>query len=150
MKIKLLPALLLAAGFCHAQSAVQTINSGSLVASASSVSIGEIVVNPASGQSGSGIIGILTQINAQTLETEHFAVSENVTVYPNPTAAKIIFNSAQNLSGQRVSVYDNSGKLVLETAVDADRSVNLETLASGIYLIRLSDQNLQSFKIIKH
>lgn len=142
--------MLLGAGFCHAQSVVQTINSGSLIASASSVSIGEIVVNPSSGQSGSGIIGILTQIHSQTLETDHFAVSENVTVYPNPTAAKIIFNSAQNLSGMHVSVYDNAGKLVLETTVDTDHSVNLETLASGIYLVRFSEKNFQPLKIIKH
>jgi len=151
MKIKLLIVLLAIGGFCHAQSAVQSVNSGSLITAGSSVSIGEIVVNPAGpGQSASGIIGILAQINEQTLETDHFVVSPTVTVHPNPTAAKIFFTSQENLKEKSVLVYDNSGKLVLDTKISAENSVDLQSLSTGIFLIQFNDKTLQTFKIIKH
>lgn len=150
MKIKLLFALL-ATGGCFAQSVVQSVNSGSLVAASTSVSIGEIVVNPVGpGQSSSGIIGILTQINAQTLETDRFVVSQNVTAYPNPTMAKIFFSGSEHLQGKSVAVIDNSGKIVLQTNIDSDNSVDLQSLATGIFVIKFDDPKLQTFKIIKH
>jgi hypothetical protein len=47
-------------GICAAQSLVQSVNSGSLIAAILPVSVGEIVVNPVNPtQASSGLIGIL-------------------------------------------------------------------------------------------
>lgn len=134
----------------YAQSAIQSVNSGSLITAASSVTIGEIVVNPVNAnQSSSGLIGILAAHNA-TLEVAQFDVAENITVYPNPTAAKLFFTANERLAGKKVSVYDNSGKLALHTAVTEEQSINLENLPTGIFLIQFDDKTFQTFKIIKH
>lgn len=147
MKIKLLTTLLIT-GYAYSQSAVQTVNSGSLLASATSVSVGEIILDPVGGhQSSSGIIGLLVQIDGQVLQTPSFAVSETVTVFPNPTKAQLYF-AGKDVSNQSVSVYDNSGKRIVQTRVAADQSVNLEGLPNGIFQIRLQDES-KIFTIIK-
>lgn len=134
---------------CQAQSVIQTVNSGSVIASKSSVSIGEIVVN-AQNQSNSGLIGILAQINAQTLEVSQYELADNMIVYPNPTVSKVFFQTDRNLKNKSVSVYNNTGQLVVEKQINSDNSLDLNELASGIYLIQFSDKNIKSFKIIKH
>lgn len=147
---KIITLLLLAHSFISfSQSTIQTINSGSLITSSSSVSIGEIVINPVNqNQSSSGLIGILSQVNQQ-LEVPQFELSENVVVYPNPTESSILFKSRENLSNQKVAVYNTNGQLVAEKTIQSDNSVDLSNLSSGIYVIQLSAQPNKSFKIIK-
>lgn len=151
MKQKLLFLFLLISFVSSSQSLIQSVNSGSIIATNSMVSIGEIVVVPVNqSQSSSGIIGILAQVNAQTLEVSKFDVSENITVYPNPTVSKIFFESKVDLQYQKISVFDNSGKIVLQNQINNDNSLDLTSLSAGVYLIQFSDKNLKSFKIIKH
>ena len=150
MKNRLLTFIVLTGSIGYAQSVVQSVNSGSLIAANTAVSIGEIVVNPVNpNQSSSGIIGILTTVNS-TLEVKQFDVSESITAYPNPTVAKIFFTSQEHLAGKSIVVYDNSGKLVLQTKISEDNAVDLQSLPTGIFLIRFDDQKLKTFKIIKH
>jgi len=150
MKKKLLFALFSVTSAISAQSLVQTVNSGGIVAPSSSVSIGEIVVIPQNpNQSNSGIIGILAQ-NQQTLEVPQFEIATNIVAYPNPTTAGISFESDINLSNQEVSVFNNAGQLVSKKQISGNNSVDLSELPTGIYLIRFSDKKLTPFKIIKH
>lgn len=150
MKHSFLTLFLLLAAMGNAQSVVQSVNSGSLIAANTMAAIGEIVVIPAGpNQSPSGIIGILAQTDA-TLEVTHFDVTQNITVYPNPTVAQITFKSPEDLSGQKVSVYNNAGQLAFEKQIDDQNSLDLQALPTGIYLIRFADKKFNSFKIIKH
>jgi hypothetical protein len=136
---------------CNAQSLVQSVNSGSVIGTNSSVSVGEIVVVPVNqNQSNSGLIGILTQINTQTLEVSEFEVGTNVIVYPNPTVSQLYFKSKEVLTNEIVSVFSNSGQLVLQTKINDVKAIDLSQLSSGIYVIQLSNKNFKSFKIIKH
>jgi hypothetical protein len=90
--------LLIGIGFsASAQSLIQSINSGSVIASNSMVSIGEIVVIPQNtALSSSGIIGILAQ-NQQNLEIPELELNTKVTVFPNPTTSCIYFQTDLNL-----------------------------------------------------
>lgn len=134
----------------NSQFVIQSVNSGSIIASNASVSVGEIVVIPVNNaQSNTGIIGILAQVNAQTLEVSQFEVSNNTTVFPNPTVAKLFFNSKNTLTNKKVSVYNEVGQLVSEKQIDTENALNLEDLSSGIYMIQFLDKNLRPFKIIK-
>ncbi len=134
----------------YAQSTIQSVNSGSLITTSSSVSIGEIVVNPVNQyQSSSGLIGILSQVNQQ-LEVPQFELSENVVVYPNPTESSILFKSKENLNNEKVTIYNTNGQLITEKTILSDNSVDLSNLSTGIYLIQLSSKPKNSFKIIKH
>jgi len=149
MKYKLLLLFLGVSGICAAQSLVQSVNSGSLIAANTAVSVGEIVVNPVNpAQASSGLIGILAY-NSTTLEVDQFAVTANIVAYPNPTTSGIAF-SGKSLAGEKVSVFNNAGQLALQQTIDSADSVDLSKLAAGIYLIVFDNKKINSFKIIKH
>ena len=131
----------------NSQTLIQSVNSGSIISSTSSVSIGEIVVVPQNqSQSSSGIIGILTQA---TLEVPQLELSQNITVYPNPTTSAIFFKTDTNLSDEKVSIFTISGQLVAEKQITADNTLDLSALASGVYVIKFTNKKINSFKIIK-
>jgi hypothetical protein len=143
--------LLLSIGFSSSsQSLIQSINSGSVIASNAMVSIGEIVVVPQNtAQSISGMIGILAQ-NQQNLEVPELELSTKITVFPNPTTSGIRFQTDLNLKNEKVRIYTMLGQLVNERQVLDDNSISLEELSSGIYMIQFTNQKISSFKIIKH
>ncbi|MGK4568891.1 T9SS type A sorting domain-containing protein [Flavobacterium sp. 3HN19-14] len=141
------------AGFVsvNAQSVMQTVNSGSVIGAGGSVSVGEIIIVPQNqNQSSSGIIGILAQVNQQFLEVPELELTQGIKVYPNPTMAKIFFESKESLSTQKISIFNTAGQLVLQKQVAADNSVDMTDLNAGIYLIQLDGKKQNSFKIIKH
>ncbi|HNP31939.1 MAG TPA: T9SS type A sorting domain-containing protein [Flavobacterium sp.] len=130
------------------QSVIQSVNSGSIIASNSSVSVGEIVVVPTSQtQSSSGIIGILTQTQ---LEVQHLEIGAKITVYPNPTTSTVFFQTDTNLTDEKVSVFNLSGQLISEKKITSDNALDLSELSTGMYLIQFTNKNINSFKIIKH
>lgn len=149
MKQFLFSVLFCVSSICYSQSVLQTVNSGSLITTQTSVSIGEIVITPTQNQSSSGLIGILTQVNQQQLEVSQFEISENIVVYPNPTIATIYFKTSENLLNENVSIYNTTGQLVLESKIENNNSLDINKLSSGIYLIQFSNKKFNSFKIIK-
>lgn len=149
MKQLLLFTLLIVSLSGHAQSVIQSVNSGSIITSNSSVSIGEIVVVPQNQtQSSSGIIGILAQTQ-QSLEVPQLELSEKITVFPNPTTAIIYFQTETNLLNEKVAVYNMAGQLVSQKQITAENSLDLADLSAGIYMIQFNSKNINSFKIIK-
>jgi hypothetical protein len=150
MKKKLLISLLTLSLSATSQSLIQSVNSGSIIASNSAVSIGEIVVAPENQlQSSSGIIGILAQTQ-QPLEVPQLELTQKITVFPNPTTATIYFQTDLSLMNEKVSIYNISGQLVSEKQITAENSLDLSLLTAGIYLIQFTNKNINSFKIIKH
>ena len=148
MKQLLLFSFLIAGFSASSQSVIQSVNSGSIISSSSSVSIGEIVVVPTTQtQSSSGIIGILTQTQ---LEVPQLEIGAKITVYPNPTAAMIYFQTDTNLAEETVSVFTISGQLISQKQLTNSNSLDLSELPSGVYLIRFANKNINPFKIIKH
>jgi hypothetical protein len=151
MKKIILLTLLFSASLNFAQSSIQTVNSGSIITASSSVSIGEIVINPvAQNQSSSGLIGILVQVNEQSLEVAEFEISETTIVYPNPTHSSISFKSTTDLTHEKVAIYGVNGQLLKEVKITSNNTIDLSELASGIYVIQFASNPKQSFKIIKH
>ncbi len=151
MRKNLLITLLFCGALCNAQSVIQSINSGSIISANSTVGVGEIVVIPENqNQSATGLIGVLAQVNQQFLEVPSLELSDKITVYPNPTVAKIFFESKQSLANENVSVFNDAGQLVIQKKISSDNAVDLSDLAQGIYLIRISNYNTKTFKIIKH
>jgi hypothetical protein len=150
MKKTLLFVFLIVSFSGKAQTLVQSVNSGSVISTSSSVSVGEIVVVPVNpNQSSSGLIGILAQ-NQQSLEVPELEIAQNFVVFPNPTISKIFFKTNAHLFGEKVFVYNNVGQLVVSKRVSDDNSIDLADLSQGIYLITFSDKKINTFKIIKH
>jgi hypothetical protein len=150
MKQLLLFSFLFVTLSASSQSVIQSVNSGSIISASSSVSVGEIVVVPTNqSQSSSGIIGIFAQVN-QTLEVPQLELGEKITVFPNPTMAMIYFQTDTNLMNEKISIFNLSGQLVSQKQIATDNSLDLSELSTGVYLIRFTNKNINSFKIIKH
>ncbi len=69
---------------------------------------------------------------------------DNFRVFPNPFTESLNIELKSTLIPLRVSVYDLTGKLVLEPNL-TDNKVNLSPLKSGIYLLKIESEN--SFEI---
>lgn len=54
-------------------------------------------------------------------------------VYPNPAQNTFKIKSEGDYGSLKVSLYNSEGKLVLESNVDKNASINIQTLPSGIY-----------------
>lgn len=133
--------------FSFGQSLVQSINAGSVISNQAMISVGEIMVTPASNnQSSSGILGVLSQNN--TLSKAPFELHKGMTVFPNPTISVLHFETIENIAQEKVRILDMQGKLIFEKQID-NKSINLESLNSGVYLIQFENPNYKSFKIIK-
>ena len=133
-----------------AQSVVQSINSGSIISANSSISIGEIVIIPENqNQLVSGIIGILAQVNDQTLEVPQLELTNAIRVFPNPTTNSISFQTATDLTNEKISIYNLSGQLVSKKQVSGGNALDLSDVAKGVYLIQFDNKKINSFKIIK-
>lgn len=149
MKRIILISLLGMSFYGNSQSIVQSVNSGSLITNSTSIAIGEIVVVPQNqSQSNTGIIGLLTQTQ-QTLEVPQLELNEKITVFPNPTTARVTFKTNTNLVNEEVSIFNLSGQLVSKKMITANNTLELAELQSGVYLIQFNNKKIKSFKIIK-
>lgn len=96
------------------------------------------------GQYGNGTVGnpvyvptLMTGLCA-TLRTDEFQQENVFTIYPNP--AKDVVNLAYNLtdSNATVSIYDVTGRLVHEMALDSvsgTNELNVSAYPAGVYLV---------------
>jgi hypothetical protein len=151
MKKNILFFIFLSSFYSQAQSVISTLNSGSLVVASTSASIGEIIVVPETPNvsSHSGIIGILVELGEQTLSVPELDVADGIKVYPNTTSGKIHFETQSELQNEVISVYNSSGILSMQTKMNSEKTLDLERLPTGIYIVRFSDNKINSFKIIK-
>lgn len=96
-------------------------------------------------QSGGIPTAIVDGINVATswasvLSTNEFNASTGFKVYPNPTSLGYINISSNNTDSMSVKVFDVLGKQVLNQTVNNNR-LNLSTLNSGIYIMKISQNN---------
>ncbi len=120
-----------------------------------SYTIGEVVV-----ATGSSTENVLTQGFHQGFLTPT-AIDEvperfEVTIYPNPTADRLVIESAHLSDFERVKLYDLQGKLIWQQAsslADQERMViNFIPYAAGNYILRMSEKTtgeVYSYKVVK-
>jgi len=81
---------------------------------------------------------------------------DGIRFYPNPTNGTLIINSLNNLNKATVSVYDVTGRILLNNIAKTHLNTNqikvdLSTLATGSYFITVEDDTYKSTKqIIKN
>jgi subtilisin family serine protease/chitodextrinase len=69
-------------------------------------------------------------------------------LYPNPANNKFQINMPEN-SNAKVSVYNISGSLVKHINITADESIDVSSLASGVYTVKINDgRKLTSKRLI--
>ena len=95
------------------------------------------------------------QINFDDLEltsTVSTTEIENVEmdIYPNPTNNFLNIKSDMKYIGANYSVFDNSGKVVLNGLITSNlTTINTEFLSEGIYLFSAGDNIKRKFIVIR-
>ncbi len=76
-------------------------------------------------------------------------LTENWTVFPNPSAESISVNGIGNVTLAQFSIFDSRGKLI-RTKAQTSGSIDISDLSIGIYYLRIESQNsTQVLKFIK-
>jgi hypothetical protein len=73
-----------------------------------------------------------------------------INIYPNPTTDYINF-SLKGLENTPVSIIDLNGKLIVNTKISTDNSINVTSLNSGVYFVQLEvEKQTVSYKFVKN
>ncbi|WP_243471450.1 endonuclease [Winogradskyella sp. MH6] len=112
---------------------------------------GMITVEISDNDSGNARVGIddlsWTCYSSLSLTDNNIETS---TIYPNPVKSKLYINLASN-KNTIVEIYDILGKRVLKTHINSSDSINVQTLKSGVYILKLTQNNSSvSKKLIKN
>ena len=77
------------------------------------------------------------------LGTTDFWNETDITLYPNPTADGLVLATSNGVAISEVRLVDINGRLleVLEFHIDKEVSIDVSHLASGIYFLRIKDDN---------
>ncbi len=95
----------------------------------------------------SDTIMISVQIGATGTNT---ASENSIHVFPNPVKDKLFINAPAEHIGIHFELYDLLGKCVKSGAIRAENfSLDLNDLASGIYILNFSGNRNLSFKVVK-
>lgn len=74
-------------------------------------------------------------------------------VYPNPTSDYLMIHFTSEFQDKQYSLFDMNGKMIrINSISDSDTRIDVSTLASGTYLLRIGttkSDRIQSFKIVK-
>jgi PKD repeat protein len=93
-------------------------------------------------------------IEVLATNTNNVFNSQNIHLYPNPTKNFINIDLDQNISKINISITDLYGKTVFNQDFEnmSNEKINLEGFANGIYTLRITDAELNSFnyKVIKN
>ncbi|WP_430411339.1 T9SS type A sorting domain-containing protein [Kordia sp.] len=86
--------------------------------------------------------------------TEILNIADMITLYPNPTKKMLFFSMPSSFKETNVIIqlFDINGKQVgnfTPTIQDGKTNINIESLPSGVYIVKISSVNNQTFKIIK-
>jgi Secretion system C-terminal sorting domain len=101
---------------------------------------------------GNGYAGVFGKVNLNiTTNIQNADLSGGIILYPNPASGNIDITST-NHTPEVLYIYDENGKIVLEKEqIEMGTTrVNIESLISGIYFIRLKSGNdIRTVKFIK-
>ncbi|MEF3078806.1 endonuclease [Winogradskyella poriferorum] len=112
---------------------------------------GSITVEISDNDSGSARVGIddlsWTCYSSLSIADNDLDTSS---IYPNPVKSKLYINLASN-ENTVVEIFDILGKRVLKTQINSSDSINVQTLKSGVYILKLTQNNSSvSKKLIKN
>ena len=91
---------------------------------------------------GNGLYNSLSACEAACIATDINEAVSKLTIYPNPVKDLLIINGDYD----SVEIYDVYGKIILSS--EAKQSINVSSLASGIYMLNINTKNkIQTQKI---
>ncbi len=101
--------------------------------------------------SSTGFGGFFAKTTNITLETSNFDISSSFKIYPNP-AVNAITIDLYSIDNSSVDIYDINGrKMFTQKLSDSSNTINIDHLASGMYLIKVtSEQGTATSKVVKN
>ncbi|KAA5824802.1 T9SS type A sorting domain-containing protein [Algibacter amylolyticus] len=151
--------------FDAANNTVETINSGSIGIDAintwETIEISKAVSQPFNkilfrlrfrGDAEAGdtvtIDNVASEFSYVTLNIEDGVTNDKAfKIYPNPTKGDVLYVNSLNQLASSVSVYNITGKLVLQSNEIIDSKINISNLNNGVYVVRIKgDSNGDSIK----
>jgi len=100
-------------------------------------------------ESNGGSLDFILYGYAQEATTKDISNS-NIFVYPNPTNSTITISNTENINIDKAELYDLYGKKIMNMKISIDKTINLNYLQKGIYLLKLkTSKSDRSIKIIK-
>jgi endonuclease I len=83
------------------------------------------------------------------LSIEDVNIQNSVSLYPNPIK-DVLTVDLISYSDTKIEIYDILGKRVYQTEVKGDTTLNLQSLKSGVYIVKINQENSSvSKKLIK-
>ncbi|MBU2938420.1 T9SS type A sorting domain-containing protein [Lacinutrix sp. C3R15] len=91
--------------------------------------------------------GVEASPDCATLSINESKIFDKLNVYPNPTNGVI---SIDGIKGGNIKITDLQGKIVLESIIDNDNSIDISKQRPGVYLLIIETENITFHrKIIK-
>jgi plastocyanin len=91
------------------------------------------------------MFGTITVVAEGVLNTDNFALLDNIRIYPNPASSKINFDMNNN-EQLNVKIYNLLGKEVLNSSIDeTNNSISVATLSKGMYIAKITTTDGKSF-----
>jgi hypothetical protein len=79
------------------------------------------------------------------------ALTNNISIYPNPSADNIIIKANSEMIGSLYQIYNSTGKLILSGKIDSEfKMISLQEFPVGMYLLTLENNLKKSIKIVKN
>lgn len=97
----------------------------------------DTIMDPSSNQS------LLVVEGSSPLKTENFSTTD-FSVYPNPANDIINIKFSNNMQIANAQVYDLSGRLVFDAAVN-NQIIDVKSLSSGSYILKVKNSDGQQF-----
>jgi uncharacterized surface protein with fasciclin (FAS1) repeats len=123
----------------NGQSVTVTINANGVFINNAKVTVADIVAD-------NGVVHVIDAVLLPTVSTKNLAIETLEGLYPNPSSDLLFINNLQN-DAQRYQITDLNGKLMQESAINGDNSIEIATLPVGVYLLNI--QGKDSVKIGK-
>lgn len=95
----------------------------------------DIINNPPINQ-------LTTTSEGSTLSTQTETFAEDLTLFPNPAKSTLYVNTKYNLNDAIYTVFDISGKRVLNSKFGKNNTVNVSSLSTGTYFLRVMHDGL--------
>lgn len=86
------------------------------------------------------LIEVKTAVFCEGVYVEKVSFFNEIEIYPNPTEDKIYFKFNENVSIEKVVIFNLFGQKIIETSGE-NKEVNIKSLSKGVYLVHVSTES---------
>ena len=87
--------------------------------------------------------GQILKYDLSNLSTSNFESNKEIIIYPNPV--EDLLSIANIKDGSGYCIYDINGKLLLNGFITPNQNINLRSLESGTYFLKIQDEKKLKF-----